>query len=314
MKNTMIYILICFVAMGYTQTRDITFKTQGQEHHRMASNPFQKFIGEWTLKDDCWTQNWEGKTETIKIPMHHTVSTQVNTANSLFSIVDGPEPNGHIFWSYNPITKAIHHLSSFGELRAGVGKGSINEKGDVTLKITFQGEPKNTYRIYTYQWITKDEYHMKSVQYGLNDSPTGLFYEGSFVRLQKPIKNDINVQIEAVLAVLDNHNISVEEQLKVYTDNVAHMPPGDKLNSGKDALRSFLNEQRKQGVADMKHEILDVEQYGNIVVMRGQVTGTYHPKNNTPSFEFRTKNVFVFHSQEGTLKINKVIYNHSPLH
>ena len=310
MKYVILTCLFLWASLVHTQKTNITYTTKVCN---TEENPFQKFIGEWTLKDDRWTQNWGEGTETITIPEHHTVSVQFNTTNSLFSIIDGPEPNGHIFWSYNPITKVINHLSSFGEFRAGVGKGSINEDGDLTLKITFEGEPKDTYRMYNYQWVSQNEYHMKSVQYGLNGSPTGLFYEGRFVRLQKPIKNGINLQIEAVLAVLDNTSISVEEQLKVYADDVIHMPPGGTLNRGKAALGNFLREHRKKGIADMKHEILEVEQGGNMVIMRGQVTGTYHPKDKTPSVQFRTKNLFVFQFNEGALKIKKVIYNRSPL-
>ncbi len=143
-----------------------------------------KFFGEWTLKNDNWTQNWGNNTETIKIPNHHTISREINTDNSLLSIIDGPEPNGHIFWSYNPKTKEVFHLSSFGTIRAGNGKGTINKNGDVELKLTFEGEPKDTYRIYNYKWVNENEYHMKSLQFGENNEPTGLFYEGTFIRIK----------------------------------------------------------------------------------------------------------------------------------
>lgn len=178
-----IALLFCLIGiMGYGQQKSIQFETNGLDS-LIVKNPFQKFIGEWTLKNDDWTQNWGGETETIKIPNHHTITTQINTANTLFSIVDGPQPNGHIFWAYNPVTKVVNHLSSFGEVRTGVGKGTVSEKGDVKLKISFEGEPIETYRIYNYKWVNADEYHMKSVQYNLNGEPTGLFYEGTFVRI-----------------------------------------------------------------------------------------------------------------------------------
>ncbi len=313
MLKIVITLLFLIVSeSSFSQKSKIEFKNNPKTQTELHKNPFRKFIGEWTLKNDSWTHNWGGETETISIPKHHTVSAQINTANTLFSIIDGPEPNGHIFWSYNPVTKLISHLSSFGESRAGVGEGSMNKNGDVTLKIVFEGEPKGTYRIYNYRWVNKDEYQMKSVQYDTNDQPTGLFYEGIFVRLPKVEKQSLRTQVETVLAVLDNNDISVEEQLEVYADNVAHMPPGGELNIGKEALGSFLKEQRKHGEADMKHEILEIEQQGNVVIMRGQVTGSYQPKNETPSVQFRTKNLFVFDITDGALKIKKVIYNMSP--
>ena len=169
----------------FAQTATIPFELNGRNPADISKNPFGKFIGEWTLKADNWTHNWGGETETIKIPGHHTVCRQINTDNSLLAIIDGPEPNGHIFWSYNPKTGEVCHLSSFGEIRAGKGSGTVNEKGDVELRLVFEGEAEGTYRIYRYVWLSEDEYHMKSVQYAANDEPTGLFYEGYFVRIKK---------------------------------------------------------------------------------------------------------------------------------
>ncbi len=177
----------------YPQKAAITYDLNGRNSNQTLEagayvnsiNPFVKFIGEWTLKNDDWTQNWGGDTETIKIPGHHTVSSEINTDNSLLSIIDGPEPNGHIFWSYNPVTKEVYHSSSFGTVRAGQGQGTVNEDGDLALKISFEGEPKGTYRVYTYTWLSLDEYALKSIQFDANGQPTGLFYEGSFVRIKK---------------------------------------------------------------------------------------------------------------------------------
>ena len=182
-KLTSTLFFVGLLSYSQAQTEDISYELNGRNPNDISKNPFGKFIGEWTLKNDDWTHNWGGETETIKIPKHHTVSRQINTDNSLLSIIDGPEPNGHIFWSYNPNTKEVDHLSSFGTIRAGVGNGTISEKGDVQLKIVFEGEP-DTYRIYHYKWIDSDEYHMKSVQYDMEDQPTGLFYEGYFVRIK----------------------------------------------------------------------------------------------------------------------------------
>jgi hypothetical protein len=145
------------------------------------ANPFARFFGEWTLKDDAWSQNWGGASENIKIPNHHTVCRPVNTDNSVLCAVDTP-PKGHILWAFNPVKKEVRHLSSFGELRIGTGQGSINEKGDLHLKVSFEGEAAGTYRIYEYVWISADEYDMRSVQYDASGKETGLFYGGRFVR------------------------------------------------------------------------------------------------------------------------------------
>jgi hypothetical protein len=149
-------------------------------------NPFEKFIGEWTLQGDDWTQNWGNGTEHIKIPGHHTRCEALNTPNTLLAVIGGPPPHGHIVWTYNRATREVHHLSSFAPARSGVGKGSMNENGDVSLKVSFEGEPPGTYRLYSYRWISADAYELKSVQYDSEGKPTGGFYGGTFVRIRKP--------------------------------------------------------------------------------------------------------------------------------
>lgn len=149
-----------------------------------VTNPFAKFIGEWTLKNDAWTQNWGNGTEEIKIPKHHTRYQTLNTPNSILSVVDGPPPHGHIFWTYNRATGEVLHLSSFAPVRTGSGKGTTDANGDVFLKLSFSDEAPGTYRMYSYKWISDDEYELRSVQYDSTGKPTGLFYGGSFVRIK----------------------------------------------------------------------------------------------------------------------------------
>jgi len=146
-----------------------------------AANPFHRFFGEWTLKNDDWKQNWGNGDEAVKIPNHYTVSKPLNTQNSVLSVVDTP-PKGHILWTYNPVKKTVQHLSSFGELRIGVGEGTVDDHGNLKLRVSFEGEAPGTYRLYSYTWLSDDEYELRSVQYDSKNKPTGLFYGGNFVR------------------------------------------------------------------------------------------------------------------------------------
>lgn len=147
-------------------------------------NPFRRFTGEWTLKDNRWSQNWGQGDQVITITGHHTVSKPINTVNSILTVVDRPEPQGHISWAYNPAIKTVHHLSSFGTARTGVGEGTVSDSGDLRLKVSFSDEVPGTYRIYTYRWISDDEYELLSKQYDAQDKPTGLFYGGAFIRIR----------------------------------------------------------------------------------------------------------------------------------
>lgn len=180
-KLTVLIVSSLFCTSLYSQKDTLTFFKEVST--QASKNPFRKFIGEWTLKDDNWSQNWGGGPEQIKIPNHHTICRELNTENSLLAIIDGTPPFGHIFWSYNPQKKEVDHLSSFGTVRAGVGKGVVNENGDVFLKISFADEPEGTYRQYSYKWISENEYELKSIQYDKNGKPTGNFYGGTFIRV-----------------------------------------------------------------------------------------------------------------------------------
>lgn len=189
----LILFLVQTTAVTFAQQTSISYQLNGRSSNaqiendktRKSANPFAKFVGEWTLKNDDWNQNWGNGNEAIKIPKHHTVSSVINTDLSLISIIDGPEPNGHIFWSVDPKSGMLHHLSSFGTARSGIGTGTVNANGDLSIKVSFSDEATGTYRRYSYTWISDDEYELLSVQYDANDKPTGLFYGGTFVRVRR---------------------------------------------------------------------------------------------------------------------------------
>jgi len=312
MKKYVFVVFMLISLCGFAQKTDITFERNGRNAEDTSQNPFAKYIGEWTLKNNDWIHNWGSGTETIKIPNHHTICSDINTNNSLLAIIDGPAPNGHIFWTYNPNTKKVEHLSSFGSIRIGTGAGTVNKNGDVRLQLSFEGEAEGTYRIYNYTWLNNDEYHMKSVQYDANDHPTGLFYEGTFIRVKSIENQKIKAEIEAILNVLDNNTLSVEEQLKVYSETIVHMAPKTEAITDKESLKNYLKTQRNYGTSKMKHAIIDFEVLGDKVVMHGEVNGTFYPSNGDASIVFKTKNMFLFQREKGELKIAKIIYNMSP--
>jgi hypothetical protein len=146
-------------------------------------NPFRKFFGEWTLKDDTWEQGYDHKIEQVKIPEHYTLCKEINSNNSMLWIIESPSSKGNIFWSYNTTTNEAHWASSFHANRSGNGSGSINASGDATFKVQFEGEPEGTYRVYTYKWISDHAYELRSIQYNKQGKPTGSYYGGTFVRL-----------------------------------------------------------------------------------------------------------------------------------
>ena len=314
MKQVFGVLIILIPAILYGQRTSINYELNGrpsnaaiQDSAQRTQNPFAKFIGEWTLKNDTWIHNWGNGTDTLKIPGHHTVSSQINTENSLFSIIDGPEPNGHIFWSYNPNTKEVGHLSSFGTIRVGTGKGAFYGEDNVRLKIQFEGEGPGTYRVYTYEWINDDEYALNSIQYDENDKPTGLFYRGNFVRLTP--NQGIETEITEILRVLDDPDLPKEQQIAVYAEDVTHMAPNNEVITNRSDLLTYLNRQKEYGHSKMEHQIEEISSHGDVILMRGKVEGTFYPSSGDADVNFQTKNFFVFTRVDGKLKISKVIYN-----
>ncbi len=149
-------------------------------------NPFKKFIGEWKLKDDNWEYIDENLNKSsIKIPGHHTICKEVNTNNSVLLIVEMGVSHGSAFWNYDSDKKETNSLSSFSGNQTSVGKGTINDNGDIKSKVRFQGVNDGRYRIYTYKWVSEDEYVLKSIEYDKNDKPTGISYGGTFIRIHK---------------------------------------------------------------------------------------------------------------------------------
>ncbi|MEO1575237.1 MAG: hypothetical protein AAFU65_09795 [Pseudomonadota bacterium] len=152
-----------------------------------APYAFDAFQGVWTLEDDRFEQVWDGKTlQTLEIPNHITRCDPVNTNHSILCAVDAGDLKGHILWVVDDQGQRVEHLSHFGTRRVGTGQGQLDEAGNLTLTLRFADEPANTYRRYRYEWLDADRYKMTSVQYRDDNTPTGNWYGGTFVRLNPP--------------------------------------------------------------------------------------------------------------------------------
>jgi len=171
MKNTFISVsvLMTVALWSFANAKDAE-----------QTNPFAKFFGEWTLKNDQWRPDADGSI--IKIPNHHTDCAPSNTNNSVFCVVETPSLRGHIMWSFNADSKVVHHLSNFGQARNGVGVGRFDKEGGLYLQVHFQGEPEGSHRQYRYRWVSDNEYILESTQFK-KEQPTGSFYGGTFVRI-----------------------------------------------------------------------------------------------------------------------------------
>lgn len=306
MKRTTLILLLIFPLISLAQKTSISYELNGRNSNQVLEagqyqnsiNPFVKFIGEWDLKNDDWTQNWGSDTETIKIHGHHTVSSEINTDNSLLSIIDGPEPNGHIFWSYNRNTKEVYHSSSFGTVRAGQGNGSVNENGDLRLKISFEDETKGSYRIYTYTWLSLDEYALKSIQFDANDKPTGLFYQGNFTRIKNDTKSekikqeilDNGAVIRKAFAEGDLEKIQSlhhPEVVKALGYNDTQIGRDEVINGVKGTLENYRLE-------FIENDVESILIQGNIAIEQTKFSIKGTPKKGGDSFTFKGRTMVTY--------------------
>ena len=298
-KTQLALFLVCLFSLTViqAQTENIQFELNGRNPAELSQNPFAKFVGEWTLKGDNWTQNWGGETETIKIPGHHTVSRAINTDNSLLSIIDGPEPNGHIFWSYNPNTGEVGHLSSFGSIRAGKGSGTVSEQGDLRLKLEFEGEPAGTYRIYTYQWLSKDAYHMKSVQYAADGEATGLFYEGTFVRIgsaeQAIIREEILTHGQMIRDAFAKGDLAQIRALHHPEVNKA-LGYTDVKQGREEVMEGIAGTLDHYSLAFVKNEVESIYLQGDVAIEQTKFSIQGTPKGEGSPFVFRGRTMVTY--------------------
>ncbi|WP_299256230.1 hypothetical protein [uncultured Aquimarina sp.] len=116
--------------------------------------------------------------------------------------------------------------------------------------------------------------------------------------------------VHAILKILDDHSISTEDKMDVWVDDLVHMAPGHPIITEKTSLIKHINNEKQYGTAEMKHEMIEMHSYDQIVVMHGKVRGVFFSANKDVSDNFETKNIFVFRRmKDNSLKIWKVIFN-----
>ncbi|MGB5237513.1 MAG: hypothetical protein WBM43_12575 [Flavobacteriaceae bacterium] len=119
--------------------------------------------------------------------------------------------------------------------------------------------------------------------------------------------------VEQMLTVLDDHKSEMGDKLALWSDDLVYLTPGQEAISSKENLKSHFEEQNSHGHSEKTHKILELHSYEEIVLVRGQIDGTYYPKGAGRPAQFRNKTMFIFKRQpDGSLKIWRAMYNHEP--
>ncbi|MEN8797935.1 MAG: hypothetical protein ABF293_01725 [Flavobacteriaceae bacterium] len=116
-----------------------------------------------------------------------------------------------------------------------------------------------------------------------------------------------------ILSVLDDHDASMADKLALWSDDLVYLAPGQEAIASKESLEAHFEEQNIHGHSEKEHKILELYSYDEIVMVRGQIDGTYYPKGPGRPAQFRNKTLFIFKRQpDQSLKIWRAMYNHEP--
>jgi len=120
-------------------------------------------------------------------------------------------------------------------------------------------------------------------------------------------------QVQAILAAHDRLQPGIEDYFSSVADDVILMPNGARTLEGKPAYRRHVEEFYASGDIHIRHEIVEVYSYPEVVIVRGRAVGTFAAPGQQATQSFETHNLFVFRRVAGgKLQVWQIIYNDAP--
>jgi hypothetical protein len=86
-----------------------------------------------------------------------------------------------LLWTYHKETGRVNHISNTADNNVRIGVDEFDNNNDLKIKIVYPNGCTNCHRIFTFHWITPDEFDFKATIYK-DDKLTGDFYGGTFLR------------------------------------------------------------------------------------------------------------------------------------
>jgi ketosteroid isomerase-like protein len=91
------------------------------------------------------------------------------------------------------------------------------------------------------------------------------------------------------------------------------MPNGGAVIEGKAAYLQHVKDFYASGTIRIRHEVIEVHSFAEVVIVRGRAVGTYTPPGGGTTNAFETKNMFVFRRlADGRLEVWQIIFNDTP--
>jgi len=120
-------------------------------------------------------------------------------------------------------------------------------------------------------------------------------------------------RIEQILAAHDKLQPALDEYMAAVANDIILMPNGGAAIEGKAAYLQHVKDFYASGTIQIRHELIEVYSYPEVVIARGRAVGKYTPPGGGAANAFETKNLFVFRRlKDGNLEVWQIIFNDAP--
>lgn len=121
-------------------------------------------------------------------------------------------------------------------------------------------------------------------------------------------------RIEQIFAAHDRLQSGLDEYMRSVAADIILMPNGGAAIKGKAAYLQHVKDFYASGNIQIRHEVIEVYSYPEVVIARGRAVGKFTPPGGLTTNTFETKNLFVFRRlKDGNLEVWQIIFNDSPL-
>ena len=120
-------------------------------------------------------------------------------------------------------------------------------------------------------------------------------------------------RIEKILAAHDKLQAGLDEYMGFVASDIILMPNGGAAIEGKAAYLQHVKDFYASGEIQIRHELIEVYSYPEVVIARGRAVGSFTPHGGSTPSTFETKNVFIFRrAKNGNLEVWQIIFNAAP--
>jgi ketosteroid isomerase-like protein len=131
-----------------------------------------------------------------------------------------------------------------------------------------------------------------------------------------PAKLNLESDRQKVLRIFESIDKQVDgfdEHWAAVADDIVYQAPGRPTIEGKEAYKKQAIEFFTGGSLEIRHELVTLESYSDVVVVRGRASGRFQPPGGTIIHPWKTRNLFVFQRlSTGRLQISQIIVTTEP--